>query len=75
MDATLIVAIMSFAGTAVGAIGGIMASNKLVNFRLSKLEEKVDKHNCLVERMVAVEKSTNSAHIRINELKDEIKQF
>ncbi|MPN44611.1 hypothetical protein SDC9_192176 [bioreactor metagenome] len=68
MDGNMLIAIFSFAGTAFGTIGGILAANKLTNFRLQKLEEKVDKHNCLIERMVAVEVSTKSAHHRIDEI-------
>lgn len=72
MDGNMLVAIFSFAGTAVGTIGGILAANKLTNFRLQKLEEKVDKHNCLIERMVAVEASAKSAHHRIDEIVEKI---
>ena len=35
---------------------------------LAKLEEKQDKHNNLIERMVIVEQSSKSAHKRIDEL-------
>lgn len=39
-----------------------------VLWRIKELEKKVEKHNCLVERMVIVEQSTKSAHHRIDEL-------
>ncbi len=45
----------SFLGSAMGCIGGILASQKLTNFRIQQLEEKVNKHNNLVERMTANE--------------------
>ena len=35
---------------------GILATNKLVNFRLDKIEAKVEKHNNLVERVYCAEK-------------------
>ena len=54
MSDTVLVAVLSLAGTALGTIGGILAANKLTNFRLSELEKKVEKHNNLVERMVQV---------------------
>lgn len=41
--------------------------------RIGNLEKKMDKHNCLVERMVAVEGSVKSAHHRIEEIRDEIR--
>lgn len=65
------VALLSAAGTVIGSLGGILVSNKMTKFRLNKLEEKVDKHNHLVERMAAVEQSVKSAHHRIDELREE----
>lgn len=46
---------ISLIGTSIGTIGGILASNKLTNYRLSELEEKVDKHNNLINRMYKLE--------------------
>lgn len=70
MDLSAIaVAVLSLIGTLAGAFAGIRAANKLTVYRIKKLEEKVDKHNNLVERMVTVEQSCKSAHRRINELK------
>ena len=65
---TLAVAGMSLLGTLAGTFGGILVSNKLTTYRIEQLEEKVKKHNNLVERMVAVEQSTKSAHHRIDEI-------
>ncbi|MBO5411196.1 MAG: hypothetical protein J6A60_08050 [Clostridia bacterium] len=45
----------SFLGSAIGCIAGILASQKLTNYRLEQLEEKVNKHNNLVERMLVNE--------------------
>jgi len=45
----------SFLGSAIGCIAGILASQKLTNYRLQQLEEKVSKHNNLVERMTVNE--------------------
>ena len=36
--------------------------------KLNTLEEKQDKHNCLIERMTRVEDSTKSAHKRIDDM-------
>lgn len=47
--------LFSFLGSALGCIGGILASQKLTNYRLEQLEEKVNKHNNLVERMTVSE--------------------
>lgn len=72
MDSTIIVAIISAAGTMAGTYYGIRKSNSLVEYRLKKLEEKVDKHNHLVERMAVAEDSLKSAHHRIDDLHDEM---
>jgi hypothetical protein len=55
MTETIIIALLSFAGTVVGSLLGILAANKLVNYRLEQLEKKVEKHNNLVERMYNLE--------------------
>ena len=49
------VGVLALIGTCVGSIGGILASNKLVMYRLSQLEEKVSKHNNLIDRMYKIE--------------------
>ena len=68
MNGTIIVGVLSFTGTLIGTLGGIMTANRLTNHRIGELEKKVDKHNHLVERMVVVEQSTKSAHHRIDEM-------
>jgi hypothetical protein len=70
LDNTIVVALLSCAGTLIGSLAGIMATAKMTAFRLEQLEKKVEKHNNLVERMVAVEQSAKSAHLRIDELGD-----
>ena len=47
--------ILSFLGSAIGCVAGILPSQKLTDYRLSRLEEKVEKHNNLVERMTVSE--------------------
>ena len=56
MDNTVIVAMISFAGTLFGTLGGIVASGKLTNYRIEQLEKKVEKHNKVVERVYNLEK-------------------
>ena len=68
MEPELVSALLALVGTIVGSFGGIMAANRLTTYRLEQLEEKVKKHNNLVERMAIVEQSTKSAHHRIDEL-------
>lgn len=68
MEPEIAVAICSLIGTLVGSLAGIMTANRLNNYRIEQLEEKVKKHNNLVERMIIVEQSTKSAHHRIDDL-------
>lgn len=56
MDNTIIIALISFAGTLIGTFGGIVTSNKLTNYRIAELEKKVEKHNQVVERVYILEK-------------------
>jgi len=53
---SIIVAAIALVGTLAGSWAGVRQANKLVNWRIDRLEEKVDAHNHLVERMVAVER-------------------
>lgn len=69
MDSTITVAIISFIGTCVGTIGGILASSKLTNFRLSELEDKVKKHNSIIERTFKLEGRMTEAEHDIRDLK------
>lgn len=55
MTDTLAIAIISLVGTLAGTFGGIMTSNKLTGYRIEQLEKKVEKHNNLVEKVIALE--------------------
>lgn len=55
MDNGIIIAFLSLAGTLFGTFGGIVASSKLTNFRLAQLEDKVNKHNNLIDRTYKIE--------------------
>ena len=62
MNNTVLVAALSLLGTLVGSFSGIIAANKLVNFRLQQLEQKVQAHNNLVERMYHLEGDMELVH-------------
>ena len=51
MDSNILIGILSFLGTVVGTIGGILTANKLTNYRIGELEKKVEKLNNLVEKV------------------------
>lgn len=57
MTEVVIVAMLSLVGTLVGSLGGIMTANRLTNYRIQQLEEKVEKHNKVIERVYNLEKN------------------
>ena len=56
MTETMFIALLSLLGTLVGSLTGILTANKLTNYRIEQLEKKVDKHNCVIERVYDLEK-------------------
>ena len=69
----IIVAIFAFCGTLVGTFGGIIASAKLTNFRLEKLEATVEKHNKFGQRIPVLEEKITSINDRVTELESEVR--
>lgn len=55
MSENILIAILSLLGTLGGSFAGIITSGKLTNFRLSALEEKVEKLTSLIDRTYALE--------------------
>ncbi len=55
MNPEITVAVLSLIGTLAGTFGGIMAANRLTNYRIAQLEEKVARHNNLIERTYKIE--------------------
>lgn len=65
MDNTVIVAIISFAGTLIGTAGGIIASGKLTQYRIEQLEKKVDAHNKFASRLPVMEEKLKDVSRRV----------
>lgn len=72
MAPEIIVGVLSLVGTLIGTIGGILASNKLVTYRLEQLEKKVDKHNNVIERMYKVEERIAIVETDIKDMRKDI---
>lgn len=66
MDPGIIVGLLSLIGTLVGTFGGILASSRLTNYRLAQLEEKVNKHNNLIDRTYKIEEELAIQNQRIS---------
>lgn len=57
MTEAIIVAVLGLVGTLVGSYLANRKSTALIAYRLEQLEQKVSKHNKLVERTYALEES------------------
>lgn len=49
---------------------GILQSSRLVRYRLTQLEEKVDRHNDVIERLYKVEERSKSNTHRLDQLEE-----
>ena len=65
----IIVALLGFAGTLAGSLLGVITAQKLTQYRLQQLEEKVNKHNNLVERTFRLEGKMEECRHEIEDLK------
>lgn len=77
MDPVVLTAIITGLCTAVptilvSVING-SATRKLMEYRIDRLEEKVNKHNQLVERVALLERDDQDMQSDINELKKAVK--
>ena len=55
MPTEVIVALIGLGGSGLGSLIGVMASARLTQYRLQKLEEKVQAHNNMIERVYKLE--------------------
>ena len=71
----IVISVISVCGSALGTLAGILINTKLVNYRIEQLEEKVDKHNQVIDRVykleqrdAVIEKEIKVADHRISDL-------
>lgn len=69
MNEAIIVALLGFAGTLVGSLLGVLAAQKLTQYRLAQLEDKVNKHNNLIERTFKLEGRMTAVEHDVSDLK------
>ncbi|MBQ3252167.1 MAG: hypothetical protein IJB02_02870 [Oscillospiraceae bacterium] len=69
MSETIIVALLGFVGTLLGSLCGVLAAQKLTQYRLAQLEDKVNKHNNLIERTFRLEGQMEECQHDIRDLK------
>ena len=61
----IIIALLALAGTLGGAYLANRKSSALIAYRIQQLEQKVDKHNSVIERTYALEKQAGLLEERL----------
>ena len=75
MDSTIIVGILSLVGTLAGSYLVGDKTTAVIQERIKNLEEKVNKHNNLVERTYKVESDVRNAFTILSEMEEDIKEL
>ena len=75
MPSDIIVAILALCGTLVGSIAGIVASNKLVVYRIARLENVINKVDSAIERIVILEQNEKAQWNRIDDMRGDIENI
>ena len=57
MNTEIIVALIASGGGLLGSRVGVIASSKLTTYRIQQLENKVEKHNTVIERTYKLEET------------------
>ena len=57
MDTEILITLITLLGSVAVQLGGILVNNKLISYRIEQLEEKVKKHNDLIERVYKLEEA------------------
>ena len=69
MTSEIIVALLGLVGTLSGSFLGVVAASKLTQYRLQQLEEKVNRHNHIIERTYVLEGQMQEVQHDIKDLK------
>ena len=65
----IVVALLGLLGTLGGSFLGVLTTSKLTQYRLQQLEDKVSRHNNLIERTYQLEGRMNEVVHEIVDLK------
>lgn len=69
MNSEIVVALLGLLGTFLGSLLGVVAAGKLTQYRLQQLEEKVNKHNNIIERTYVLEGAVSELQHDVKDLK------
>lgn len=70
MSDTVIVALIGAIASLAGGLIGAFTTSNLVQYRLTELEKKVEKHNNVVERMMKAEGQISELQHEVSDLKE-----
>ncbi len=70
MEQEILVAILSLAGTLLGSLGGVLTASRLTSFRLSRLEEKMDRQAIFCEKIPVLEEKIKVVNHRLSDLEE-----
>ena len=75
MNDTVFIALLTLIGTLAGTFGGIVTSSKLTSYRLEQLEQRVNKHNNLIDRTYELERQQTVDSHRLSTVEDKINKI
>ena len=75
MDTSVLVALITLAGSALGTFAGIAVNSKLTSYRIAQLEKKVDEYNNVKTRTTELEAWKTSVNNEIDELKHKVEKL
>ena len=70
MSESVMTALIALVGTALGSLGGIIASQRLTEHRLRTLEEKQDRHNAVIERTYRLEDAVSELRRDVRDIRN-----
>ena len=69
METEIVVALLGLCGTLAGSFLGVLTASKMTDYRLEQLEQRVNKHNNLIERTYILEGQMAECQHDIKDLK------
>ena len=75
MSTEIWVALIGSGTSLIVAVVSIVMNNRVLGFKVDELTKKVEKHNNLVEKVAIAQRDLQTAFIRIDELKADVKDL
>lgn len=75
MSDVVLVGLLSLAGSVVGTLGGILATQRLTTYKIEQLQHEVQKHNGLIERTYRLEGQMKETQHDIRDIKTRMERM